>query len=415
MTATDRTRFQERSATLWDTGAPLTRRDLPDFLHSVTSLMNRSITSCLDDWATARTGSQHDGRIGVRTDDLAESCVIEDYLSELKSDVTSAVTGGKLMRPQFCYWGFVAVAGRTAGRVVVRAAAAMELLHGFALVHDDVMDGSDTRRNRLSTHAAWALRHARGGWRGEPRRFAEGMAILVGDLAFNLAHRLASNLPSAAAQEWHRMCRDLIVGQYLDMAGTAAGHHDISLARVVAALKSARYTLLGPLRLGASLARGHISVANGVGANGTSHPQGVAGTSTAGLTEALEEYGSAIGEAFQLRDDLLGVFGTAAETGKPVGDDLREGKPTMLIALAHQRADLAGRALLGEVGRPDLAADTVARIRELLETTGARDSVERLIGEAVERGKGALRGTVTHPAALQALSDLADQAAWRQR
>jgi geranylgeranyl diphosphate synthase type I len=311
----------------------------------------------------------------------------------LLDDLRPALAGGgKMLRPAFCHWGYVGVAGGVPDPVAVRAAAAVELLHTFALVHDDVMDGSPTRRGRESAHIRQAQRHWRHRWRGERRRFSEGMAVLVGDLAFALANRLACELPPAARAVWHGMCGELVLGQYLDMQGAARGDRSPAYAASVSALKSARYTVVRPLQLGAAVAGGLPRVG-----------------------PAYAAYGEPLGQAFQLRDDLLGVFGDPDVTGKPAGEDLRAGKPTLLLALAAGRAPSSAQALLERVGRPDMTREDVDALAALCVSTGAREEVLRRIAAAVAQARDALAASPVDPAAVPGLLAMADAAAWRDR
>ena len=266
--------------------------------------------------------------------------------------------GGKRLRPAFCHWGFVGCGGEPADPAWVEAGAALELLHCFALVHDDVMDGSSTRRGLPTVHVEFEGRHLSAGWRGEGRRFGEGAAILVGDLAFVLADRLLAGASGAAWAVWDELRLEVNVGQYLDMLHTAKARPTVASARRICTYKTAKYTIERPLHLGAALA----------------------GAVDAGTRSALTGYGLPLGEAFQLVDDLLGAFGDPERTGKPVGDDLREGKPTRLLALALERATGADLDLLRtRVGCCDLADDEVLAILAVLEATGARAEVEAAV------------------------------------
>jgi geranylgeranyl diphosphate synthase type I len=284
--------------------------------------------------------------------------------------------GGKRLRPAFCHWGFVASGGDAADpaarAAVETVGVAFELLHAFALVHDDVMDDADRRRGEPTTHLSFAARHGVEGWRGEARRFGESVAILVGDLAHVLADRAMTGQPPAVVALWRELQTELMMGQYLDVLGTARGDRSPRKASLVMQLKSGRYTVERPLQIGAALAAARTGRHTPVSACDT----------------ALDGYGRPLGEAFQLRDDVLGAFGTAAATGKPVGDDLREGKPTALLAHAAAHAGTAQRRLLDRVGAPDLTDDEVAALQLVLVETGARATadaaVERLCGEAVD-------------------------------
>lgn len=293
------------------------------------------------------------------------------------------MAGGKRLRPVFCHWGFVAAGGDPDDPRVVDAGAAFELLQAFALIHDDVMDGSATRRGAPAVHRRFADRHAAAVWAGESRRFGEGVAILVGDVALVYSDQLLPTGSPELAALWHELRVELNIGQYLDLAGTAVGGVDRAGARRIARLKSGRYTIERPLQIGALLA-GDPALATG-----------------------LSEYGDPLGEAFQLRDDVLGVFGQEARTGKPVGDDLREGKPTLMLAVAKERASGADRGLLARVGDPDLDHQAVADLQALFVSTGALDVAEAEIAALAGRAVTALPGLPLPPHADLALRDLA--------
>ena len=249
---------------------------------------------------------------------------------------------------------------------MVATGAALELLHTFALVHDDVMDGSETRRGVDAVHRGFVRRHEESQWRGESRRFGEGMAILVGDIAYVLADVLLRDAPQAVHVLWDELRLELCIGQSLDLIGAAEATFELALAQRIVSYKSAKYTVERPLHLGATLA--------GAGAEARA---------------ALSAVGLPLGQAFQLRDDELGVFGDEVVTGKPVGDDLREGKPTPMLAMAHERAACvagAGR-VLAMVGTRDLGEREIKEIQDVLVDTGAlaavEDEIERLVTEAV--------------------------------
>ncbi|HET6949156.1 MAG TPA: polyprenyl synthetase family protein [Acidimicrobiales bacterium] len=298
--------------------------------------------------------------------------------------------GGKRLRPAFCHWAFVGAGGDPDDPRIVDAGAAFEMLHAFALVHDDVMDDSATRRGRRAAHLVFADEHAGGRWRGEARRFGEGAAILAGDVAHVYADLLLGDVPPDAARVWHELRLELNVGQYLDLLGTARGDRDLELAHRIARYKSGKYTIERPLHVGAALA-GRLGDLEG----------------------PLSAYGDPLGEAFQLRDDVLGAFGDPARTGKPVGQDLREGKPTPLLALAHRRLTGDGNGATGparvldRVGDPALSDDDVARIQQVLVDTGALDAVEALIDSLTTRAVEAIEATEVTPEARDELVDLA--------
>ncbi|MGH9180250.1 MAG: polyprenyl synthetase family protein, partial [Acidimicrobiales bacterium] len=233
--------------------------------------------------------------------------------------------------------------------------------HTFALIHDDVMDGSERRRGGQTVHRDFEDRHRRDDWRGEGRRFGEGVAILVGDLAFVYADRLLAGAPPAAVEVFTELRLEVNVGQYLDLLGTVRGEPTLDQARRICQYKSGKYTIERPLHLGAALA-GRLDT----------------------LAGPLSAYGDPLGQAFQLRDDLLGAFGDSSVTGKPVGEDLREGKPTALYAFAAQAADgPAAKLLADRFGATDLTDHEVVELQEVMEATGARARVEQAIGELV--------------------------------
>jgi geranylgeranyl diphosphate synthase type I len=303
--------------------------------------------------------------------------------------------GGKRLRASFCYLGWWAAlpAGCEATSEldpVIDVAAAIELLHAFALIHDDVMDGSDLRRGRPSVHRQMEADHVASGWRGEGRRFSEGMAVLLGDVAFSWADCLLAPHRPLVGAVWDELRVELTMGQYLDMVGAAQGASDARSARLVATLKSGHYSVMRPLQLGAALAG-----------------------SLEGLGAAYAAFGAPIGEAFQLRDDLLGVYGEPEVTGKPAGEDLREGKATLLVAIATASAPASAAPLLARLGDPDLSDDDVARFRHLFSSCGAKAAVEAAISTRVAVGLHALGRAAIRPDGRRALADLARDAAWR--
>ena len=295
------------------------------------------------------------------------------------------LTGGKRLRPAFCHWSWVGAGGDPDDPAVLDAACAFELLQVFALIHDDVMDGSATRRGTPTIHTEFAERHRAARWRGDALHFGEGVAILVGDVAHVYADRLMTGAPEPAMEIWHELRIEVNIGQYLDLAGTVRGDTDLATARRISRYKSGKYTIERPLHLGAAM-RHRLDE----------------------LQPALDAYGVPLGEAFQLRDDLLGVFGEPALTGKPIGDDLREGKPTPLMAVARERADATQRRVLDRVGASDLDLDDIAAIQEVVEATGARASSEATIRDLTARAAASLDDAPLRPEAIDALRELAD-------
>jgi geranylgeranyl diphosphate synthase type I len=310
-----------------------------------------------------------------------------DPLHSLRDFVAA---GGKRLRPAFCACAFVGAGGTIDDPAVIDAAAALELVHTFALVHDDIMDGSDFRRGRDAVHRRFARQHEDASWRGPARRFGDGMAILVGDFALVYADILLRGAPADAQAIFDELRVELCVGQSLDLVGTATARTDAATARRIATYKSGKYTVERPLHLGAALA----------GRNGE-------------LAESLSAIGLPMGEAFQLRDDVLGAFGESSVTGKPVGDDLREGKPTPLVAIATARATEHDRELLQQLGSAELTAGDVAALQAVFVRTGAVDDVEAEIERLVVEAREALAAAPLDETACVWLDELAAYVAWR--
>ncbi len=272
--------------------------------------------------------------------------------------------GGKRIRAAFCLWSRRGASAR-AGRPVVDpdpagldVAAACEFLQTFALIHDDVMDNATIRRGQPTLHIRHAERLVAEAWKGEARRYGEGVAMLLGDLAHVYADRLVRAGTATTLQIWDEMRIEVNLGQYLDMRSAAAGDLDEATARSVTTFKTALYTIVRPLQLGASLA----------------------GDDPA-LFAQLDRLGRPIGQAFQLRDDVLGVLGEPTVLGKPVGGDLREGKPTEVLAVARARATATQLTILDRVGDAALSDTDVAEMVEVFHATEAFSEVGRRIDE----------------------------------
>lgn len=314
-----------------------------------------------------------------------------DGLADLVAALDGYINGGKLLRPTFCYWGWRAAGGDDDDPRIIGAAGALELLHASALVHDDVMDASSTRRGRPTAHRGFAEVHRSRDWHGSADAFGAAAAILLGDLCLGWSEEAlrSCGLPPgdlAAGIAVYDLTRtEVIAGQYLDIAAQSARSSSVGAALDVVELKSARYTVQRPLQLGAALAGGSDE-----------------------LAAALARYGRPVGTAFQLRDDLLGAFGDPATTGKPVGDDLREGKRTVLLAHGYELADPVGVATLDRfVGDAELDGAGVAAIQRVLLDCGAEQRVEALIGLRARAGLEALESMpVSDPAAIDALAEL---------
>jgi geranylgeranyl diphosphate synthase type I len=318
-------------------------------------------------------------------------------VGELVLALRDLLSGGKRLRPAFAYWAWRG-AGMPDDDRMVAAAAALELFQASAIIHDDVMDRSDIRRGRPAVHRRFGALHRAEGWRSDGEAFGAGAAILVGDLCLGWSDEMffGSALPpqrlGRARPIFDEMRTELMGGQYLDLLEQAVGGGSVARSRRVIQYKSARYSVLRPLQLGAALAG--------------ARPQ---------LGEAYDAYGLPLGEAFQLRDDVLGVFGDPTETGKPAGDDLREGKRTVLVALATQHGS---RAQVGVVDRylgdPALDIVGVESLREVLVDTGALAEVERMISACTEQALDALDRVEVAPPADHVLRELAAAATARR-
>ncbi len=315
----------------------------------------------------------------------------DSALAPVADAVRSFVAGGKRVRPALLLLGFEATGG--APREAAHGPAlALELLHTFALVHDDVIDRAVSRRGRPTVHQSFARRHESAGWNGDAAAYGDAVAILVGDLAFVHADELFlhADVPAERLLEAFRrfttLREELMVGQYLDLQTATSRTTDRELALRVATLKSGRYSVARPLELGAVLA----------------------GADPA-LRAGLVRFGDPLGRAFQVRDDLLGVFGEEVVTGKSVSSDLAEGKRTLLIAEAAARLGPAGlERLEAGLGDPSLDADRVAELRDLLEQSGARDATEAYVAAAITEAEEVLAGLDgLAPEAAAALADLA--------
>jgi geranylgeranyl diphosphate synthase, type I len=317
-----------------------------------------------------------------------------------------ALRGGKRIRPTFAWWGWRAAGGESTGpraEAVLTAVSALELIQTCALVHDDLMDASELRRGQPTVHVRFTEAHRAGGWLGEPERFGMAAAILLGDIALAWADdmftgaALSDDMRAAAREPWLAMRAEMFAGQYLDVLAQAEGDESQERALGVARLKTAAYTVERPLHMGVALA----------------------GADDDTIT-AVREFGTDIGVAFQLRDDLLGVYGDTEVTGKPADDDLREGKRTLLVSLGLSYAEEAGRhtdadLLRAALGDPELTQATIERVRELLVEVGAVDELERRIEKLTTSGMAALDVAGLAEPGRTRLTDLAIAATRRDR
>lgn len=334
-----------------------------------------------------------------------------EALVNIGQPVTNAVSylesfvldGGKRIRPLYAWAGFIGargLEGPESPEAMLRAASALEFIQGCALIHDDIVDASDTRRGNPTVHRGVAARHRELNLGGDPDFFGQSIAILVGDMALVWAEDMFQDSglsPEALARArapWRGMRREVIGGQILDICLEAEGSEDAALADSVNRFKTAAYTIERPLHLGAAIAGAPEK-----------------------LIAAFRGYGRDIGVAFQLRDDLLGVFGDPTVTGKPAGDDLREGKRTVLLSLALQRADASDPAAAADlrrmIGSTDDPAD-IERMAQIIADSGAPDVVEQRITDLTHSGLAHL-GDAHVPAEVTAtLEELARKSTARR-
>jgi len=318
-------------------------------------------------------------------------------LSELALAFTA---GGKRLRPAFCWWGYAAIAEPVDTGALLRAASSLDLLHVSALVHDDVMDASDTRRGLPAAHRQFEVWHVDGNLFGSPESFGRAAAILLGDLllVWSMEAFTGSGLPvealARATPLLNAMRTEVTCGQFLDVLAQAepvAGVDLMDLVPRVVEFKTSRYTVIRPLQVGAALAGADERV-----------------------LAALQAYGSPLGRAFQFRDDVLGVFGEPRVTGKPAGDDLREGKRTVLVAHAMELAsETAKERLSGLLGSPELDDTDVTTAREILVTSGALAATERRIADDLAAALAALDDAPLRHEAVTAMRQLAELATSR--
>ena len=338
---------------------------------------------------------------------------ISEDLVEPAAALREFLDGGKRMRPAFCYWGWRAAGGGIGASEALddaafTASASLELLQASALIHDDYMDGSDTRRGKPAVHKRFEALHEADGWEGPAARFGAAAAILLGDITLTWCDEMFTRSGfdavriHAARPVFDLMRSEVMAGQYLDVLAQSRGlsvatpQEILERAETVIRYKSAKYTIERPLQFGAALATGDADEHGPINA-------------------ALSAYGLPLGEAFQLRDDVLGVFGDPATTGKPAGDDLREGKQTVLTALAAANAD-AGQLKLLREGLGDAALDAVgvSALQKVIVETGALEAVERRIEERTALALAALERASVEDEARTVLAELAVAATARQ-
>ncbi|MBV2362431.1 polyprenyl synthetase family protein [Streptomonospora nanhaiensis] len=319
----------------------------------------------------------------------AQLLEIGGELAPVVDALEAMLAGGKRLRPAFCYWGWRGAGGADTPDIHA-AAASLEFLQACALVHDDVIDNSDTRRGMPATHKRMEELHARSGWSGAADGFGRGAAILIGDLCLAWSEDMyqASGLGLEALRAGRRpfdaMRTEVMAGQYLDMLEQVREDGGVEAALRVMHYKAAKYTVERPLHLGAALAGRYDD-----------------------LGPVYSAYGLPLGLAFQLRDDILGVFGDPGQTGKPAGDDLREGKRTLLVAETLDRAAPADAAeFRRHLGDPALTPERVEWMRALVEDCGALAACERRIDDLVGQATAALNTDLIDDTARAPLADL---------
>ncbi len=299
---------------------------------------------------------------------------------------------GKRVRPLLAHWGWVVAGGPATNTAdeLARLGAALELLHLFALIQDDVMDRSDTRRGQPTLHVVASAAHERQSGLGDPAHFGDSVATLVGDLALSEATLLGLGTGPTVSRTWRLMPLELVEGQLLDITHAADRSHDHATARRISRLKTGRYTVTRPLQLGALVAG-----------------------ATSEVLDPLTEWGDLVGDAFGLRDDIIGVWGDPAVTGKPAGDDLLGGKPTALLVWAETLLPPRHRALLQRSSGGDLNHDEVTELAEAMRASGVLDRAEEEIDGLVRAAHTTASRLPADPAVQAELDAVAQSIAWR--
>ncbi|MGV9680571.1 polyprenyl synthetase family protein [Nocardia sp. NPDC003482] len=308
----------------------------------------------------------------------------ENAIAPIDAVIDLVRAGGKRIRPEFCISGYLAAGGDAGLQSVISAAIALEFLHTFALIHDDIIDDSSWRRGAATVHEKHAAEHRLNHWRGESRRFGESVGILSGNLALIYADDFMSDAAPNVADVWVEMRAELIIGQYLDVLAAARFSGDARLSRLIAQVKSGNYTIHRPLVIGALLA---------------GRPD---------LADAFRSFGVAVGEAFQLRDDLLDLLGDAETTGKPAHLDFAQHKMTLLLSLAIER-DPDVREMVTD------PAATPEKLHRLLMESGICAEVESHIDKLMQLGHDAIACVRLEPGWREELAAMAHAVAYRKR
>lgn len=327
----------------------------------------------------------------------------QEVLGSISAEVTPLLdsirqlsTGGKRLRALLCYWGWRGAGGAANDPRVVRAGAAIELFQSAALIHDDIIDRSATRRGAPAVHKQFENMHAEQGWRGDRNLFGMTGGIIAGDLCLSWSEAMFSSIGTEAAAGFEArrifdlMRTEVMAGQYLDVLGEVVGSEDydlaLSRAHNVIRYKSAKYSCEHPLALGGALA------------------QELKASQANRLVDSYRAFALPLGEGFQLRDDVLGVFGAPEETGKPAGDDLKEGKRTVLVALTEKNTSPEERALLNDsLGKQDLSLEDIEKLRSMIEDSGALAEVEKIIAQTQATVSAELNDMELEPLVKQAL------------
>jgi geranylgeranyl diphosphate synthase type I len=331
--------------------------------------VNRALTSSLDRY----------------TGQLIE---IDPLLIPIANSIRDFLSEGKRFRPIFALLGFVSANGQLSDEIY-SAAAALEFLQACALIHDDLMDGSDTRRGKPSIHKQFEVLNG--------ANFGSSAAILIGDMALSWNEQALhdsgiSQNAQAAVNPIHDLMRtELMAGQFLDIFEQTQNSFSIERALKIARYKSGKYSIERPLHFGAALA----------------HPDSNK-EKLAVYISIYSEYGLPLGEAFQLRDDLLGVFGDPIETGKPAGDDLREGKRTALVSYAYEYGDSNIKTLLIEKLGKELSEHEISTLRDALITSGAVAHIEDLIEKLSEIALDSIERDELNPIGKKLLSEMVE-------
>ncbi len=324
-------------------------------------------------------------------------------------DFSSALmSGGKRFRALFCYWswaGFLKyqlseTENENALKGMIGICAALEMFHAAALVHDDLIDQSDTRRGQPSVHKRFESLHQSNEWSGVPSRFGQAGSILIGDLLLSWSSEMFGNAlqysPDKASEiacrtEFSHMRSEIMAGQYLDVLEENAGAQRdpaeaVARATQVMIYKTAKYSIEAPLLIGAAFA----------GASDSDR-------------ELIEAFAIPLGLAFQLRDDILGVFGDPQVTGKPAGDDLREGKHTVLIGLTREVLTGSVRKVFDDMlAARELSDDQIAFLQQTIVGSGALKKTETRIEEFGKQALDALAQMPLEQTAKRALKELAN-------